>query len=361
MKIGIDVSSLVYQTGVSQYTKNLVQALVDIDKEDEFVLFGGSLRKFSKLKNLIDSYFQSGNLNKKILPIPPFVLDFIWNRLHKFPIEKFTGKIDVFHSSDWTQPPTSSFCVTTIHDLAPIRLPHLSHPKIVAVHKRRLYWVRKEVDRIITPSSFTKKEAVELLEIDPKKIEVIPEAVDKDIRPVADWKVKEALRRFKIEGDYLLAVGADPRKNIAGIASSIKKLGENIKLVVVGRPWGNFVKDSSVMFVGHVKIEDLSALYCGAKALLYVSFYEGFGLPILEAMKLGCPVVTSNLSSMPHVAGDAAVLVNPGNADDIAKGIDKILSERSLWIRKGKERAKQFSWIDTAKLTLKVYREATKI
>jgi glycosyltransferase involved in cell wall biosynthesis len=152
-------------------------------------------------------------------------------------------------------------------------------------------------------------------------------------------------------------VGTDPRKNIEGARQALKMLttsSSKFKLVVVGRPWRD-VSASDVMFLGYVSKEDLAALYSGATALLYVSFYEGFGLPILEAMKLGCPVVTSCVSSMPEVAGDAAVLVDPYNPESIAWGIKQVLFYSQDLIRKGKLRAKEFSWKYTSELMMRVY------
>ncbi|MEK7518706.1 MAG: glycosyltransferase family 1 protein, partial [Patescibacteria group bacterium] len=129
---------------------------------------------------------------------------------------------------------------------------------------------------------------------------------------------------------------------------------------VVGRLWETLPQDQNIIPVGHVPQNDLVALYSGAEALVYASLYEGFGLPILEAMQAGCPVATSNISSMPEVAGDAAVLVDPREPQDIAKGIEKVLSNRESWIKKGFARAKEFSWERTAKRTLEVYREAER-
>ncbi|KKU70327.1 MAG: Glycosyl transferase group 1, partial [Candidatus Woesebacteria bacterium GW2011_GWD1_47_21] len=173
MKIGIDISSVIYGTGVSHYTEKLVENLLTIDKDNRYKLFGGSLRRMGELDSFVGSL--SGSFESKILPIPPTLADLIWNRLHLLPIEKLIGAVDVFHSSDWTQPPAKAFKVTTIHDLAPIRFPKLTHPKIYAAHKKRLEWVKKEADRIIVPSEATKKE-MESYGFDTGNVRVIPEA-----------------------------------------------------------------------------------------------------------------------------------------------------------------------------------------
>ena len=348
MKIGIDVSPIIYGTGVSLYTKNLVETLLEGDKENDYTLFGYSLRRRGIFKETFGS-------KVKTFPFPPTIMDFVWNQLHILPVEWLTGRLDVFHSSDWTQPPSSAFKVTTIHDLVPLRFPNISHPKIVETHKARLHWVAKEVDRIIAVSEFTKREIVDILGISPEKIRVIYEAPDPRIK--RQIKTKEVLARLNVPENYLLAVGADPRKNISVIIQAVNKVNLKLKLVVVGKPWEQRAQVPNVQWLGHISSEDLNALYVGAQALVYTSLYEGFGLPILDAMQVGCPVVTSNVSSMPEAAGDAAVLVNPHEPEDIAKGIEKVLSNRELWIKKGLARAKQFSWEETARQTLEVYEE----
>ncbi|MBI2268254.1 MAG: glycosyltransferase family 4 protein [Candidatus Blackburnbacteria bacterium] len=358
MRIAIDVSPVVYETGVSYYTKNLVNALLQLNEEDEFVLFGGALRRKGELDNFVNSLRQK-NVRKRTFFLPPSALSFVWNDLHKFPIENFTGSLNVFHSSDWTQPPTSAYKVTTIHDLVPLRFPEISHPKIVETHKKRLSWVVKEVDKIIAVSTFTKDEIVGLLGIEPKRIVVIPEAADPGLVPVSRERVRRVIKNLGLTRDYLLVVGADPRKNIPAIIQAFGKIRKeaDLDLVITGRFWEDVPKEPGIIALGHMPREDLRSLYAGAQALVYTSLYEGFGLPILEAMQLGCPVVTSNISSMPEVAGEAAVLVDPTNPTVIASGIEKVLSEREIWIEKGLGRAKEFSWENTAKLTFKVYKE----
>ena len=164
MKIGIDISQIVYQgTGVANYTKNLVESLLKTDKKNDYVFFFASLRKKPpKLANI------------RAFKIPPTLLEFLWNKLHVFPIEWFIGDVDVFLSSDWTQPPTlRAKKVTTVHDLSPWTHPQTMHPKIVAVHKRRMKWVKKECDAIICDSQATKRDVIKILEIPEKKLKVI--------------------------------------------------------------------------------------------------------------------------------------------------------------------------------------------
>jgi glycosyltransferase involved in cell wall biosynthesis len=358
MRIAIDISSVVYGTGVSWYTRNLVKSVLRQDKDDEFILFGGSLRRIGELNKIAKSL--SERTVKKFYPLPPTVLDLLWNNLHTLPIERLIGEVDVFHSSDWVQPPTKAFKVTTIHDLVTLRYPEISHPKIVSAHKRRLQWVKKEVDRIIAVSEFTKKEIVELLDIPQDIIVVIPEAADSSFVPTGKSQVDSICKKHGITAPYLLVVGTDPRKNLPRIIEAykiVKQELDNLELVVIGKPWNNLLT-TQARFLGHVPREDMPALYTGARVLVYTSIYEGFGLPILEAMSSDCPVVTSNISSMPEVASDAAFFVDPNNSRDIALGIKGVLANRMQWIKRGRERVKKYSWIKTAEKTIQIYKEA---
>lgn len=355
MKIGIDISQVVYGTGVSTYTDRLVRNLLAIDKESEYVLFGGSLRQMDKLKEFANSL--KGNFTSKLFKLPPSLMDIIWNRFNVLPVDKLIGEVDVFHSSDWTQPPSKAFKVTVVHDLAPLKFPKLSHLKVVSVHKRRARRL-KNADRIIVPSQATADD-VAVLGIDSKKIRVVPEGPA--YKPTKKNKVEEIKKKYKIFGKYLLAVGVHPRKNTERIieAFELARPGEGLRLVIVGEPFMEVDEKRGVHLLGHVGEEDLSALYTGAEALVYPSLHEGFGIPILDAMNCGTPVVTSNVSSMPEVAGNAAVLVDPYDVNSITEGIREALSKKKTLVAKGKARVKQFSWEKAARRTLEVYKEAT--
>jgi len=362
MKIAIDISQIVYETGVSHYTKNLVTNLLKIDQDNSYILFAGSLRRKTDIQKFADSL--SGNFELKVFPLPPTVLSFMWNNLHILPIEKLIGKIDILHTSDWAESPSSAFKVTTVHDLAPILYPNL-FPRdivrnIVNTHKLRLSWVMKESNRIVVPSEATKKDLAKL-GFNEKIIRVIPEAVSPNFKKATDEEILALKKKYKISGDYVLSVGMNPRKNTQRIIEAFDKsrYGKDLKLVFIGLPKYISVQENrNIRIVGHVKNEELNILYSGAKALIYPSLYEGFGLPILEAFACECPVVTSNISSLAEVAGDAAVLVDPYDVNSIAEGIEKALRGPKGLIEKGLERIKDFSWEKTARMTLAVYNES---
>ena len=176
MKIGIDISQMAYEgTGVARYTKNLVEGLLKIDKENEYVLFFSSLRK--PLNKKFISQVINSRVTVKQLKIPPLLLEFLWNRLHLLPVEWLIGKVDVFLSSDWLQPPTKAKKVTTLHDLIIFKYPASFGKRgghdIVANQKRRLKWVKKECDLVICDSKSTLVDAQKILGIAKDKLKVI--------------------------------------------------------------------------------------------------------------------------------------------------------------------------------------------
>jgi len=340
MKIGIDISQIVYQgSGIATYTQELVENLLKADKKNDYLFFGSSLRQRQKLKDFV----KGKRAVARIYPFPPIFLEKLWNQLHIWPVEKLIGEIDVYHSSDWLQAPSRAKKVTTIHDLIPFKYSKSFNRRgghdIVANQKRRLKWVKKECDLIMADSQATKKDVIEILGIPEKKIKVIYLAADEIFKPQPESEVNRVKRRYKIKKDYVLAFGGSARKNIERVTEASPEL----QVFVVGQPY--------------VPVSDLPALYAGAECLVYPSFYEGFGLPVLEAMACGCPVVTTDRGSLAEIAGKAAVLVEPDNINSITLGIKKAIGEQKVWQQKGFVQAKKFSWQKTARQVLQVYQE----
>lgn len=364
MKIAIDISQVVYDTGVSHYVKNLVNSLLKIDNANSYILFGGTLRQKSSITKFVQSL--SGNFTFRTFPIPPVATDFFWNQLHTGLVEKIIGDFDVVHTSDWAEPPSNKPKVTTVHDLAPIIHPGL-FPRdivrdIVRVHTRRLSWVRKESSYIFVPSEATKMD-MEKLDFDKSKIKVVYEAANNTFTKSSTAEIEEIKKKYKISGNYILAVGMDPRKNTKNIIEAFNRVmpGKDLKLVFVGsEKYSGTFDERNIRLAGRVPTEDLPKFYSAASALIYPSLYEGFGLPILEAFSCGCPVVTSNISSMAEIAGEAAALVDPYDVDSIVSGIEKVLRAPKSYIEKGHKRAKDFSWEQTARKTLDVYNLAAQ-
>ena len=311
-----------------------------------------------KLKQFSDSTSKSKN---KLFPIPPKIQSFLFNQLH-FPINSFTKNIDVFHSWDWYTPKVNKgVLVTTIHDLSAIKYSKETHPEIVRKHKQSLKWIQKEASTIIAVSNSTKKDIVKLLKIDPKKIHVIYEALseEKKIKVTID-DIKKTLKKYKITKPFFISVASlEPRKNLNRIIKAFSGFEKDYQMVLVGRSGYDNIPDAKGLIkTGYVSEADLACLYKASSALIFASLYEGFGIPILEAFYHSTPVVTSNVSSMPEVVGDAGVLVDPLSIDSIRAGMNQTISEKTKLIEKGKQRLKKFSWKEVSDKTIKVYQNA---
>lgn len=370
MKIAIDISQVAYLTGVGNYTKNLVKSLLKIDHRNDYLLFGYSLRLGGTLKNFEKELKDYKNFKFKLLPIPISLAEIVWNKIRLFPLDKFIGEVDLLHSSDWIQPPLrlkTTKKVTTVHDMVPYLFENSTHPKIIANQKRRFSLIQKEVDLILADSKTTKEDIVKFAKIPENKIKVVYLGVSGEFKPQDDEKVNQVLVKYKIKKPYILSVATqEPRKNIQKLLDVFKKLQsetQNLSLVLVGKyGWGETLDVSSnVKSTGYVPDEDLPALYSGARVFVYPSLYEGFGLPILEAMACGVPVVTSNNSSMAEIAKDAAILVDPRSESQIKKATEMVLrlnlENYQKMVRASMDRARQYTWAKTARQTLEAYEE----
>lgn len=342
IKIGMDISQLAHQGGVATYTKNLAEKLSDVS-DIKMVYFYSSLRRpyKGKLKS-VRSY-----------RLPPALFELLFNRWRSIGIEKFIGRVDIFHSSDWTQPKSKAKKVTTYHDVVPLKYPQWSHPKIVAVHKRRLKLVEEEIDMVIAVSESTKRDLLKISKIPESKITVIYEGptIPDSIRLQGETLEagRERFReKYQLPEKFVLAIGGvGEKRNLVRVKEACK----DYNLVIAGQtlPW--------------LSVEELGLLYTSAQVLLYPSLYEGFGLPILDAFVAGLPVITSKISSMLEVGGEAVMYVNPYDAEDIKKKIRLVINDQELrkaLTKKGFARVKQFSWEKTARETAKVYRRLVK-
>lgn len=362
MKIALDISQTVYGTGVSVYTKNLARSLVENFPKDEFLLFGGSLRQQDDLKKI------ARRLKTKsvIYPYPPKLMDFLWNSLHVLPVEKLIGQVDLVHTSDWTEPPSSLPKITTVHDMVPFKFPQTSSSGIRQTHKKRLAWVARESAAIIAVSQSTKKDILDYLKVPEEKIHVIYEGVESFFSPQPPAIIDNVKRKYGLKGDYLFSLSTlEPRKNqkrLIQAYSQIKDKYPGLQLLLGGKTgWGEEIKPvEGVIMPGFIPDVDLSALYSGCLAMPFPSLYEGFGLAPLQAMACGAAVVTSNISSLPEVVDKAGVLVDPEDVKAIAAGIIKAIENRADFRAKGLKRAKRFTWKETAEKTYQLYQQTIK-
>ena len=376
MIIGIDISSVPYKTGVSNYTLNLIRNLVKIDKINTYKLFYSSFRL--PLPSEITE-IKKNHSNVKIyqFKLPPTLLQILWNQLHLSPIEFFIGKCDIFHTSDWTQPPTiKARTITTVHDLTPFLHPEWHHSKVIVAHKNKMNLAAKKCFKFICVSQSTKNDLLKIFpKIKSEKIEVIYEAAEEKygkflkLSKELQLKKKETIKKQYDLDKFILAQGTrEPRKNLKRLIDAFiifKKNNPNcrINLAIAGKyGWGEDVdgaKNPYVKILGFIPEKDMVALHASAICLAYPSLYEGFGLPLVKSLKVGTPIITSNISSMPEVGGNAALYVNPNSTEELTKAITKIIKSsilRKKLINNGLIQAKKFDWLKTAQQTLFIYK-----
>jgi glycosyltransferase involved in cell wall biosynthesis len=372
--IGIDVSSVPYGTGVSNYTSNLIRNLLTIDKKNHYKIFYSSLRQPLPAEIQELSHYQNVSIHRFF--IPPTLLSYLWNDLHILPIELFIGKCDVFHTWDWTQPPTiKAKAITTVHDFVPFLFPEDQHPRTISTFKKKLAHAVRECAHFICVSESTKKDLVRIFpSIETSKISVVYEAAEKKFDQF--HRLKPADRQQKIDkihklyglSNFILTQGTrEPRKNLSRLIRAFTAFKKShpdskVELAISGKyGWGADVtppKDNSVKILGYIPEKDLVALHASALCLAYPSTYEGFGLPIIKSMKVGTPVITSNLSSLAEVAGNAAILVNPTSTKELTEAITNIVTKPSLrrtLVNRGYRQSAKFSWTKAAQETLKIY------
>lgn len=373
MVIGIDVSSVCYQTGVSNYTLNLVRHLLKIDPKNQYKLFFSSLRQ--PLPNEIKELTRQKNVLIYHFRLPPTLLQILWNQLRILPIELFIGKCDIFHTSDWTQPPTfKAKTIATIHDLTPFLYPKWHHLKVIKAHKNKMKLASRKCAHFICVSQNTQKDLLKLFPtINPEKTSVVYEAAENKygqflkLSPNIQNKKKDIIKKQYGLENFILAQGTrEPRKNLERLIEAFIKFKNkypksSAELAISGKyGWGKDIihPPSYVKILGFIPEKDMVALHASATCLAYVSLYEGFGLPLVKSLQVGTPIITSNISSMPEIVQKSAILVDPTSVDQIAKALEKILHSQKLRAQlslEGINQSQQFSWTKTAIQTLKVY------
>lgn len=349
MKIAIDVSQMCYEgTGVARYVSGLTKALLEAQSSHEFILYAGTLRQrqyFEKLK-------QQRPWNQaswRILPLPPKLAGYALNLL-PFRAEWLVGKVDLFHSSDWSEVSSKCKNVTTVHDLVFYKYPETVDSLILKIQTQRLKKIVQSQAFIITDSKSTKNDLMKIYHLPASRIKVIYPGLDARYTRPSQSEIDRVKKKYSLPHNFVLSVGTqEPRKNLARLTQAVHNL--DLPLVLVGRHgWGDKTKT-----LGYVPDSDLPGIYAASSVFAYPSLYEGFGFPVLEAMACGTPVVTSNLSSLPEVAGESAILVDPTDLDSISSGIKQALKDRSKLTKLGLAQVKQFTWENTAQQVLEVY------
>jgi anaerobic magnesium-protoporphyrin IX monomethyl ester cyclase len=371
MRIGINASKARdIHTGVGRYTSNLSKSILNMNGRYNYYFYTPC-----RTGNTIRTDIQGTYLEKPTVIKQNNTLRIIWEQI-MLPIYSRKDSLDLFHYTDHA---LSLFqrarpTIITVHDIAYVRFSNMLNKSRQIYKKRILKFSIENADIIVADSFSTKRDIVEYYGTNEKKIKVVPLGVESRFRPISN--VEEYRLKNNLPSKMILNVGTlEPRKNVVSLIKAFKKLREkrfeDYKLVIVGdKGWlykqiFKEVEDSDlkkeILFLGVVSDEDLPMLYNCADIFVYPSLYEGFGLPPLEAMACGIPVITSNTSSLPEVIGDAGIMVDPTDVTSLCENMYNLLKDRELRYHlssKGLERSKLFSWDNTATQMLKIYDEA---
>jgi glycosyltransferase involved in cell wall biosynthesis len=375
MRIAIDYTAAIRQgAGIGNYVRNLVDALLAQDSKNQYTLLTSGRptreRPFPKAENV----------RARSIIIPDRYLNILWYRW-RLPLHAtfFTGQVDIYHGPDFVLPPINGkVCkIVTVHDLAFIEHPEYALPQMVAFLNKVVPEAVGAADVVAAVSQATRQTLIEHLKTPPEKITIIPNGVRPHFRRITDPILLAATRhKFGLKHPLVLGVGTlEPRKNHSGLIKAFHKAqsaaGKQQRpamLALAGGPgWlyeetqqliAKLKLEKKVRFLGRVSELELITLYSMADVFAFPSFFEGFGLPPLEAMACGTPVITSNSSSLPEVVGDAALLIDPHNASELAQAMIRLLEDERLreeLRQKGYARAQLFTWPKSASKMLSVY------
>ncbi len=378
MQIGIDYTSAARQrAGIGRYTRELVSALLALDDRHDYTIFAATgalpearwLAEVERLRTI-----HSRQLAIRTVPISDDWMARLWHRLRlPVPIELITGHLDAFYSPDFTLPPTrrGTRTLLTVHDLSFLRHPDTFVPTLRRYLAHVVPRSIEHADIVLADSVHTRSDLVSLLAVPGEKVEVIYPGVDARFRPDSATATDRAQHSHNALADdlrscydvddtpYVLSVGTlQPRKNyvrlIEAFGRTRRRLRGDLQLLIAGsRGWlcedvfSEADRHEHVRLLGFVEDEHLPDLYRGAALFALPSLYEGFGLPALEAMACGTPVVCSNTSSLPEVTGDAALLVDPWDVEALGVAMERALTDPELrrgMIDRGLQRASRFAW-----------------
>ncbi|HKS30072.1 MAG TPA: glycosyltransferase family 1 protein [Pyrinomonadaceae bacterium] len=370
MRIGIDGIPLVEpRTGVGHYTFELARAHASLFPSDRFELISPLPLLASVTEEISQQNLRAVRLRLNKLLRPWWAI--------RLPLYIRQSGLDVFHGTNFDVP-LWNMCasVLTIHDLSLFLHSETHEKRLVRRARRRMPLMARTATMIITPSESVRRETCDLLRISPERVVAIPEAARSCFRPVSEEDAARGRRELNVEDDFILFVGTiEPRKNLLTLAKAFAEILRSTplrpQLVIAGKKgWlteelFSYLRGTEagerVRFTGYVRDEALAALYSSCKLSVYPSLYEGFGLPALEAMACGAPLITSRTGALMETVGDAARLFDPQDAEGLAANIKELLlsdAARRELSDKGLKRASQFSWEKTARLTMEVYLEA---
>jgi glycosyltransferase involved in cell wall biosynthesis len=375
LKIGIDYTAALKQSGgIGRYTRGLITTLASLDNENSYTL----LATPDAPRDDLQTFQPYSHVSHKLYPFSERWMTIGWHRFYlPIPVEWFAGPVDLFHSPNFILPPTRrAKTLLTVHDLSFIR-----HPQgaVAALRKWLMQVVPRSLaraDHVLADSESTKHDLIQLFNIKADTITVVGAGVEERFQPVTDPFILEAVRRrYELPPDrrFILGLGTlEPRKNFTGLidAYSRSPVRQTHHLVIAGGK-GWLYQDifaaaetspvaERIHLIGFVADDDLPALYSLADVFAYPSHYEGFGIPVIEAMACGTPVVCADNSSLPEVAGRAALQVTATDIAALAEALHRLATDHALRqqaVAEGFAQARKFSWPAATKRLLAVYHQ----
>ena len=343
LRIVVDVSPLsLPRTGIGNYLRGMIGGLAMVAEEHEIVAFAPTgLRGTRRVREALEPL----GVETRLVTLPAAqAFRVAWSKLGRLPLERFVGRFDVFHFSDWMYPPQrAGVRATTIHDLVPLHFPELVHPRTLRMHGAKYRHAAATCDVVFANSHFTAADAAEHLRIPPDRIHVAYPGIERRFSPDGE--------HADLGAPYVLTVSTlDPRKNVEVVMDAFELLRQRRPELLLAVAGGVAAGESApaeregVRLLGFVEEERLAALYRGASAFVYASRFEGFGMPVVEALASGAPTVASSHPSLDEASGEAAFRVDPNDPEAVAEALEVAVQQGAQRRADGLAHARRFTW-----------------